>query len=66
MKQLKTLQAAHDRELSSCHETVHILQQRLTERDTAIAMQSRRKVPVDYLALKSKVSNRFLYSILTH
>ena len=53
---LKTLQTAHERELSSCHETVRILQQRLTERDEAYAMQKRRKVPVDYYALKAKVS----------
>ena len=51
--QLKTLQAAHERELSSCQETVKILQQRLAEGDEA---QKRRRVPVDYYALKSKVA----------
>lgn len=50
---MKTLQAAHERELSSCQETVRILQQRLTECDE----QKRRRVPVDYYALKAKVSN---------
>ena len=53
--QLKTLQTAHERELATCHETVRILQQRLNERDEAFAMQKRRKVPVDYYALKAKV-----------
>lgn len=57
LQDLKTLQTAHERELSSCHETVRILQQRLTERDEAYAMQKRRKVPVDYYALKAKVSS---------
>lgn len=52
--QLKTLQAAHERELSSCQETVRILQQRLAEGDEA---QKRRRVPVDYYALKAKVTN---------
>lgn len=56
---MKTLQAAHERELASCHETVRILQARLTERDEAFALQKRRKVPIDYYALKAKVSNFF-------
>lgn len=55
--QLKTLQAAHERELSSCHETVRLLEQRLAERDEAFAViQKRHKVPVDYFALKAKVN----------
>lgn len=53
--QLKTLQTAHERELAACHETVRLLQQRLNERDEQFAMQKRRKVPVDYYALKAKV-----------
>lgn len=53
--QLKTLQSAHERELASCNETVRILQQRLNEREEAFATQKRRKVPVDYYALKAKV-----------
>lgn len=90
--QLKTLQAAHERELASCQATVHILQQRLTERDEAFDAQKRREqehhaseqrhqqlqqnrqqqqqeqqqqqqqqnlsqMPVDYMALKAKVSS---------
>lgn len=51
--QLKTLQAAHERELSSCQDTVRILQQRLAELDD----QKRRRVPPDYYALKAKVTN---------
>ncbi|XP_055384996.1 centrosomal protein of 162 kDa [Condylostylus longicornis] len=57
LQDLKTLQAAHERELASCHETVRILQQRLTERDEAFANQKRRKVPIDYYALKAKVTS---------
>ncbi|KAL7744766.1 hypothetical protein ACLKA6_007068 [Drosophila palustris] len=53
---LKTLQSAHERELASCNEAVRILQQRLNEREEAFATQKRRKVPVDYYALKAKVS----------
>ncbi|XP_070135366.1 centrosomal protein of 162 kDa isoform X2 [Drosophila bipectinata] len=56
LQDLKTLQSAHDRELASCNETVRILQQRLNEREEAFATQKRRKVPVDYYALKAKVS----------
>ncbi|TMW43290.1 hypothetical protein DOY81_011627, partial [Sarcophaga bullata] len=51
---LKTLQTAHERELANCHETVRLLQQRLNERDEQFALQKRRKVPVDYYALKAK------------
>ncbi|KAH8251143.1 hypothetical protein KR038_009320 [Drosophila bunnanda] len=54
--QLKTLQSAHEREMATCNETVRILQQRLNEREEAFATQKRRKVPVDYYALKAKVS----------
>ncbi|XP_059617143.1 centrosomal protein of 162 kDa isoform X2 [Phlebotomus argentipes] len=57
LQDLRTLQAAHEKELASCHETVNILQQRLKERDEAFAMQKRRRVPVDYYALKAKMQN---------
>ncbi|XP_054726973.1 centrosomal protein of 162 kDa isoform X1 [Anastrepha obliqua] len=57
LSDLKTLQSAHERELASCHETVRVLQQRLNERDEAFATQKRRKLPVDYYALKAKVSS---------
>ncbi|XP_067641881.1 uncharacterized protein [Eurosta solidaginis] len=57
LNDLKTLQSAHERELASCHETVRVLQQRLNERDEAFASQKRRKLPVDYYALKAKVSS---------
>ncbi|XP_037931925.1 centrosomal protein of 162 kDa-like [Teleopsis dalmanni] len=57
LQDLKSLQTAHERELASCHETVRILQQRLNERDEAFALQKRRKMPVDYYALKAKVSS---------
>ncbi|BFG02951.1 centrosomal protein of 162 kDa [Drosophila madeirensis] len=56
LQDLKTLQSAHERELASCNETVRILKQRLNEREEAFATQKRRKVPVDYYALKAKVS----------
>ncbi|XP_060662088.1 centrosomal protein of 162 kDa [Drosophila nasuta] len=56
LQDLKTLQSAHERELASCNEAVRILQQRLNEREEAFATQKRRKVPVDYYALKAKVS----------
>lgn len=55
--QLKTLQSAHERELATCQETIRLLQQRLAERDEAFAMQKRRKVPIDYFALKAKVNS---------
>ncbi|XP_013105803.2 bromodomain-containing protein DDB_G0270170 isoform X1 [Stomoxys calcitrans] len=57
LQDLKTLQTAHERELATCHETVRLLQQRLNERDEQFAMQKRRKIPVDYYALKAKVSS---------
>lgn len=54
---MKTLQAAHERELMSCQETVRILQQRLADRDEAYAAQKRRRVPLDYYSLKAKVTS---------
>ncbi|KAL5277762.1 CEP162 family protein [Megaselia abdita] len=44
IQDLKTLQTAHERELTSCHETVRILQERLTERDQAFVSSKERKV----------------------
>ncbi|XP_055684613.1 centrosomal protein of 162 kDa isoform X1 [Lutzomyia longipalpis] len=64
LQDLRTLQAAHEKELASCHETVNILQQRLKERDEAFAMQKRRRVPVDYYALKAKKLRKSKFSLL--
>lgn len=52
---MKLLQNAHEREVATCHETVRILKQRLNEREELFANQKRRKLPVDYYALKAKV-----------
>lgn len=49
------MQNAHEREVATCHETVRILKQRLNEREEQFATQKRRKLPVDYYALKAKV-----------
>lgn len=49
------MQNAHEREVATCHETVRLLKQRLNERDELFATQKRRKLPVDYYALKAKV-----------
>lgn len=60
--QLKTLQAAHERELAACHETVRIMQQRLADREDHLQQQHQTKEKrrpnhnVDYYALKAKVS----------
>lgn len=56
--QLKTLQAAHERELAACHETVRILQQRLSEREESLHTKEKRRPNhnIDYYALKAKVS----------
>lgn len=47
--------------MSSCKDTVRILQDRLADRDDALAMQkqqqNRRQMPIDYMALKAKVSS---------
>lgn len=51
------LQSAHEREVSANKETVRLLEQRLAERDEAFAIiQKHNKVPIDYFALKAKVS----------
>lgn len=55
--QLKTLQTAHEREMSANKETVRLLEQRLAERDEAFAIiQKHHKIPIDYFALKAKVN----------
>lgn len=55
--QLKTLQSAHERELSANKETVQILEQRLAEREEAFAIiKKHNKIPIDYFALKAKVN----------
>lgn len=54
--QLKCLQSAHERETSAFHETIRILQERLEEREAVIAKDKRRHGPIDYYALKAKVS----------
>jgi hypothetical protein len=54
--QLKTLQNAHERELSASHETIRILQGRLEEQVTMLgSAKEKRRGPVDYFALKAKV-----------
>lgn len=54
---MKTLQTAHERELSANKETVRLLEQRLAERDEAFAIiQKHHKIPIDYFALKAKVN----------
>ncbi|KAG5684518.1 hypothetical protein PVAND_013747 [Polypedilum vanderplanki] len=55
LKDLKTLQNAHERELSACHETIRILQSRLEEQ--AVNMKEKRRGPIDYYALKAKVTS---------
>lgn len=56
LPQLKTLQSAHEREVSASHETIRILQSRLEEQVTALSgSKDKRRGPVDYYALKAKV-----------
>ncbi|XP_053689830.1 centrosomal protein of 162 kDa [Sabethes cyaneus] len=59
LQDLKTLQAAHERELSACHESVRILQQRLAEREELSHAKEKRRPNhnIDYFALKAKVSS---------
>ncbi|XP_058445493.1 centrosomal protein of 162 kDa [Malaya genurostris] len=59
LQDLKTLQAAHERELAACHETVRILQQRLTEKEEHSHTKEKRRPNhnIDYFALKAKVSS---------
>lgn len=56
LPQLKTLQNAHEREISASHETIRILQGRLEEHVTMLGTaKEKRRGPVDYFALKAKV-----------
>ncbi|XP_062539756.1 centrosomal protein of 162 kDa isoform X2 [Armigeres subalbatus] len=59
LQDLKTLQAAHERELAACHETVRILQQRLSEREETLHTKEKRRPNhnIDYYALKAKVTS---------
>ncbi|XP_065078228.1 centrosomal protein of 162 kDa-like isoform X1 [Ochlerotatus camptorhynchus] len=59
LQDLKTLQAAHERELVACHETVRILQQRLAEREEHLHTKEKRRPNhnIDYFALKAKVTS---------
>ncbi|XP_055551590.1 centrosomal protein of 162 kDa [Wyeomyia smithii] len=59
LQDLKTLQAAHEREFAACHESVRILQQRLAERDELPHTKEKRRPNhnIDYFALKAKVSS---------
>ncbi|XP_062700225.1 centrosomal protein of 162 kDa-like isoform X3 [Aedes albopictus] len=60
LQDLKTLQAAHERELAACHETVRILQQRLSEREETLQHTKEKRRPnhnIDYYALKAKVTS---------
>lgn len=60
------MQAAHERELAACHETVKILQQRLNEREEGMAIQKRRRMPIDYYSLKAKViKNKFFFKFIS-
>jgi hypothetical protein len=59
---LKTLQAAHEKELQACQETVNILQEQLSEKETQISHEKRRNHhQVDYYALKAKVRNFIIF-----
>ncbi|EDS32880.1 speckle-type poz protein [Culex quinquefasciatus] len=65
LQDLKTLQAAHERELAACHETVRIMQQRLADREDHLQQQQQHQTKekrrpnhnVDYYALKAKVTS---------
>lgn len=53
---MKTLQNAHERELTTSHETIRILQSRLEEQVAILGgAKEKRRGPVDYYALKAKV-----------
>ncbi|CAH1717163.1 unnamed protein product [Chironomus riparius] len=51
LKDLKTLQSAHEKELSASHDTIRILQTRLEEQTSS---NDRRRGQIDYYALKAK------------
>ncbi|CRK89683.1 CLUMA_CG003469, isoform A, partial [Clunio marinus] len=58
VKDLKTLQNAHEREINSSHETIKILQNRLEEKVAQVGnVKEKRRGPVDYFALKAKVTS---------
>ncbi|XP_055615737.1 centrosomal protein of 162 kDa isoform X2 [Toxorhynchites rutilus septentrionalis] len=61
LQDLKTLQAAHERELAACHETVRILQQRLGDREELLHTKEKRRPNhnIDYYALKAKWKRNF-------
>uniref|UniRef100_A0A182W4G0 Centrosomal protein of 162 kDa n=1 Tax=Anopheles minimus TaxID=112268 RepID=A0A182W4G0_9DIPT len=58
LQDLKTLQAAHEKELASCHESIRFLQQRLTESEEELLQRKDKQRPNhsnDYYGLKAKV-----------
>uniref|UniRef100_A0AAG5DVV7 Centrosomal protein of 162 kDa n=1 Tax=Anopheles atroparvus TaxID=41427 RepID=A0AAG5DVV7_ANOAO len=60
---LKTLQAAHEKELASCHESIRILQQRLAESEEEMVHRKDKQRPNhnnDYYGLKAKVHQAVL------
>uniref|UniRef100_A0A182LSS6 Centrosomal protein of 162 kDa n=1 Tax=Anopheles culicifacies TaxID=139723 RepID=A0A182LSS6_9DIPT len=59
LQDLKTLQAAHEKELASCHESIRFLQQRLTESEEELLQRKDKQRPNhsnDYYGLKAKVA----------
>ncbi|XP_040172536.1 coiled-coil domain-containing protein 136 isoform X1 [Anopheles arabiensis] len=59
LQDLKTLQAAHEKELASCHESIRFLQQRLAESEEELLLQRkdskhRPNHGTDYYGLKAK------------
>ncbi|XP_049286798.1 uncharacterized protein LOC125765548 isoform X2 [Anopheles funestus] len=59
LQDLKTLQAAHEKELASCHESIRFLQQRLSESEEELLQRKDKQRPNhsnDYYGLKAKVA----------
>ncbi|XP_050069774.1 centrosomal protein of 162 kDa [Anopheles maculipalpis] len=57
LQDLKTLQAAHEKELASCHESIQFLQQRLAESEEELLQRKDKQRPNhsnDYYGLKAK------------
>ncbi|XP_035897831.1 E3 ubiquitin-protein ligase BRE1B isoform X1 [Anopheles stephensi] len=57
LQDLKTLQAAHEKELASCHESIRFLQQRLAESEEELLQRKDKQRPNhsnDYYGLKAK------------
>ncbi|XP_053678606.1 centrosomal protein of 162 kDa-like [Anopheles nili] len=57
MQDLKTLQAAHEKELASCHESIRFLQQRMAESEEELLHRKDKQRPghnTDYYGLKAK------------